>query len=87
MSMICILRQTEESDINHFLSNPDGIVDFLSGDEDEEMEERPEGEIDLDKAWHGIHFLLRAGIRFRRRELFYGLHNSHACDILTRVRI
>ena len=57
MSMICVLRQAEESEIKNLLANPDQISEFLFGDEDEEIEERPKGEIDLDKAWHGLHCL------------------------------
>src|SRR3712207_3831611 len=61
MSMICNLRQVEEAEIEELLANPEHIGDFLYGDVDDEHEyediER-EGEIDLDKAWHGIHFLL-----------------------------
>lgn len=54
MSMICCLIDVDEVQINDLLANPDGVGDFV--------EEWFEGEeirgIDLDKAWHGIHFLL-----------------------------
>jgi len=54
MSMICCLIDVDEAQINELLANPDSVHDFV--------EEWFEGEeilgIDLDKAWHGIHFLL-----------------------------
>ena len=53
MSMICSLRQAGETEIDRLLAHPEEIVDFL---EDDAVEQ--DGEIDLDKAWHGIHFLL-----------------------------
>jgi hypothetical protein len=53
MSMICSLRQAAEAEIDRLLADPEEIVDFL-----EEETAEPDGEIDLDKAWHGIHFLL-----------------------------
>jgi hypothetical protein len=63
MSMICVLQQTDESEIKRFLTNPDGIADFLYDDKDEETEVVSRPEIDLDKAWHGIHFLLTRSVR------------------------
>ena len=53
MSMICSLRQADEAEIDQLLADPEQIVDFL-----EEEAAESDGEIDLDKAWHGIHFLL-----------------------------
>jgi len=54
MSMICCLIDVDEAQINELLANPDGVDAFV--------EEWFEGEeirgIDLDKAWHAIHFLL-----------------------------
>src|SRR6185503_14516377 len=49
MSMICCLREADESQIDQLLSTPESIVALLEEDVDE---------VDLDKAWHGIHFLL-----------------------------
>jgi hypothetical protein len=57
MSMICSLRQAAETDIDRLLAHPEQIVDFL--DEDAAGQG---GEIDLDKAWHGIHFLLTGSV-------------------------
>ncbi len=49
MSMICCLREADDSEIQRLLQEPEQINAFL----EEEL-----NEIDLDKAWHGIHFLL-----------------------------
>ena len=49
MSMVCCLREVSDSEIRSLLREPEQIVDFLEEEQDE---------IDLDKAWHGIHFLL-----------------------------
>jgi hypothetical protein len=47
-----ILRQVEESQLVHLLENPDDALDFT-------CEEVPASqELDLHKAWHGLHFLL-----------------------------
>ena len=65
MSMIGNLRQLSDSDLKRLFSSPQMISSYLYTDEDEEGEEReePEGfgpyaDIDIDKAWHGVHFLL-----------------------------
>lgn len=49
MSMICCLREADDSEIQRLLQEPEQINAFL----EEEL-----NEIDLDKAWHGLHFLL-----------------------------
>lgn len=54
MGMVCCLAPVDEDQINELLANPEGVSDFLEmSEEDEEI-----GGVDLDKAWHGIHFLL-----------------------------
>ena len=53
MSMICTLRQIDAAEIDDLLSHPQHIGDVLDGDEAAQG-----AETDLDKAWHGIHFLL-----------------------------
>ena len=52
MGTICCLGPVNEDQINELLAEPEGISDFL-----EELEEE-EKVLDLDKDWHGIHFLL-----------------------------
>jgi hypothetical protein len=42
MSMICCLREADESLINQLSSNPENIVNLLEQETDE---------VDLDKAW------------------------------------
>ena len=49
MSMICYLREADESQIDQLLADPESIHDLL---------EEESGEVELGKAWHGIHFLL-----------------------------
>lgn len=49
MSMIGCLRRVGEDELRAVLDDPESIFDLLDSEE---------GEIDLDKAWHGIHFLL-----------------------------
>jgi hypothetical protein len=57
MSMIGNFRRLPEADLARLLADPDQIADYLG------EEEPPEGfgpfaDLDVDKAWHGIHFLL-----------------------------
>src|SRR5262249_19169224 len=49
MSMICCLQEANETQINKLLANPERIHNFI---------EKEVGQVDLEKAWHGIHFLL-----------------------------
>ena len=51
MGMVCGLTAVDESQINEFLTNPESYVEFLE-------EEVAGTHVYLDKAWHGIHFLL-----------------------------
>ena len=53
MSMIAMLRLAPGEDIDRLLASPEAIEDFL-----EEGGEDPSGSLDVDKAWHGLHFLL-----------------------------
>jgi hypothetical protein len=52
MSMSGMLRQLDESQLTQFLDNPDDVLDFL------DKEVPASEELDLNKAWHGLHFLL-----------------------------
>jgi hypothetical protein len=49
MSMVCCLREVADSEIQGLLDDPESILELLDEEQDE---------IDLDKAWHGIHYLL-----------------------------
>ncbi len=53
MSMICELRRVSESQISELLETPEKVIEFL-----ESTDEDSDHSTDLDKAWHGIHFLL-----------------------------
>ena len=45
--MICCLRRASREDIEGLLEEPEGIGDFLGTEE----------ETEIDKTWHGLHFL------------------------------
>ena len=49
MGMICCIHAATEDDLRRFTGNSDDLMDFFEESEDT---------IDLDKAWHAIHFLL-----------------------------
>ncbi|HEY9677115.1 MAG TPA: YfbM family protein [Drouetiella sp.] len=53
MSMILNLKSATDSEIENLKRNPDSIEGFLYDDEDTDHDQ-----MDLDKAWHGLHFLL-----------------------------
>jgi hypothetical protein len=56
MSMICYLRRLSAADLPRLVADSSLCADFLSGEEVEGFE--PFADLDLDKAWHGIHYLL-----------------------------
>ncbi len=51
MSMILCLKETPDAKIEELLKDPDSIENFVD-------EAQDSGYLELDKAWHGIHFLL-----------------------------
>lgn len=51
MSMILYLKPTTDSEIENLIKDPSTIEDYLDTDEGIDS-------MDLDKSWHGIHFLL-----------------------------
>lgn len=55
MSMIGNLRRATDAEVARLLANPEEIGTFLYGEPDG-YEDR--ADVDLDKAWHGIHFVL-----------------------------
>lgn len=57
MGMICELRRVSESQINELLEAPENVIEFL-----EFTDEDSDHSTDLDKAWHGIHFLLTGSV-------------------------
>src|SRR5690242_18986219 len=59
MSMIATFRLAREEDIARLLASPEGIEDFLDDQPSSEEEgDDTGGSLDIDKAWHGLHFLL-----------------------------
>jgi hypothetical protein len=59
MSMIGNFRRTSDARIDALLADPDSISDYLDGDPDEVADAgEAYADLDVDKAWHGIHFLL-----------------------------
>lgn len=53
MSMVMELRTVTDDRLHALLDDPETVNDYLFGEDDEDR-----NTIDLDKAWHGIHFLL-----------------------------
>jgi hypothetical protein len=59
MSMICTLRRTSDARLEALMSDPETISDYLDGDPDDAVDSgEAYADLDLDKAWHGLHFLL-----------------------------
>lgn len=60
MGMYLVLKTASDTTIQRLLADPDSIESFLYPDEpDADDSPSDEGiEVDLDKAWHAIHFLL-----------------------------
>jgi hypothetical protein len=59
MSMIGNFRRAQEARIEALLREPEGVTDFLYEDETDASDEGSAyADFDVDKAWHGIHFLL-----------------------------
>ena len=57
--MICELRQIRADYARKLADNPDDFLLYLDEAEDDDLPEEAQGEaIDLDKAWHGLHYLL-----------------------------
>jgi hypothetical protein len=55
MSMIGHFLAVSEEQLDSLIQHPDDIIDTLFPDGGESL---PERHLDIDKAWHGIHFLL-----------------------------
>jgi hypothetical protein len=59
MSMICDLTAVSEDEISELLANSESLLDFSEEkSESVESNEAATTGVYLDKAWHGIHFLL-----------------------------
>jgi hypothetical protein len=56
MGMVLIGRRLSADELRAVLDDPATVATLLYGDLDDD--EMPEPELDLDKSWHGIHYLL-----------------------------
>lgn len=52
MSLVCQLRQLDADSAHRFIDDPDEFLTHL-----DKLEKEEDG-LDLDKAWHGLHYLL-----------------------------
>lgn len=57
MGVRCSLQEVDEAEFHDLLANPETIYD-LEEKWAEEEDEESHGGVSLDKAWHGIHYLL-----------------------------
>jgi len=58
MGMRCSLVELDKDQIDKLLADPENVFEYL-----DELEENEEvGGVYLDKAWHGIHFLLTGSV-------------------------
>lgn len=55
MGMIYVLKQASEQKIDALMSDPESLEDFF--EEESEDDDQSQTEEDLDKSWHGLHFL------------------------------
>ncbi|MCW6003471.1 YfbM family protein [Micromonospora sp. CPCC 205371] len=58
MGMVLIGRRLSNDELQAVLDGPARVAALLYGDLDDDDAEMPEPELDLDKSWHGIHYLL-----------------------------
>jgi hypothetical protein len=56
MGMIANLRRASDARIDALLSDPETVAEYLSGDAEELDDDH--ADLGVDKAWHGIHYLL-----------------------------
>lgn len=58
MGMVLIGRRLSATDERQVLDDPATAETLLYGDLDDEEDEMPDPELDLDKSWHAIHYLI-----------------------------
>lgn len=58
MGMELIGRRLSDAELSAVRDDPETVEALLFGDLDDDDAEMPEPELDLDKFWHGVHFLL-----------------------------
>lgn len=59
MGMIGYLKRVPMETLNHILEGKATLTNFIF------IEDEQDTSLDLDKAWHGIHFLLNTSVRDR----------------------
>jgi Domain of unknown function (DUF1877) len=81
MSMMCDLAAVSEEEISEMLGNSESVID--SSEEKSESVESNEAAttgVYLDKAWHGIHFLLTGSAEEGEEPLCYLVHGGEIPD-------
>ena len=58
MSMVLIGHRLSADELQAVLDDPTVATSLIYGDLDDEDADMPDPDLDLDKSWHGIHFLL-----------------------------
>jgi hypothetical protein len=61
MGVTCGLSQIDQEKVDELLADPSRIADYFEDEDYEFSEDEVEGkagDLYLDKAWHGLHFLL-----------------------------
>ena len=56
--MVLIGRRLSADELRAVFDDPAVVTGLLFGDLDDDDAEMPEPELDLDKSWHGLHYLL-----------------------------
>ncbi|MER7002836.1 YfbM family protein [Dactylosporangium sp. NPDC000555] len=56
--MVWIGRRLSADELREVLEDPAKVDELLYGDLDDDEAEMPDPALDLDKSWHGIHYLL-----------------------------
>lgn len=56
MSMIMMFRRLSDADLSRLREEPELVADYVGGEEPDGF--GPFTDLDVDKAWHAIHFLL-----------------------------
>lgn len=77
MGMTCELRQLSPAYAQRLLQNPDEVLQYYDDASGGELPEEAQGEdLDLDKAWHGLHYLLTGTAWGGQLPLSYLVHGG-----------
>lgn len=76
MGMVLVARRLSADELQAVVDDPAATGPLIFGDHDEDDDDLPDQELDLDKSWHGIHYLLTgtawAGVHGAGAALFGG---------------